>query len=261
MSNTTIFWPNSADALAELVSWVRQAGDIALSYFRKIEQIQFKEDKTFVTQADVEVEAFLVERLRAAYPDYGLIAEEGARGPANPAVPYTWAVDPVDGTTAFTQGVPGWGVAVGLLHRQQPCFGLFYMPLLDDLTCTAFPPERSGLRSEWGPRGFLAVSASSHRNFEFNLPYLRTLGSAGAGLVYTARGSATAAFLPRVRLWDLVAGAAILHQAGGELCYLSGAPIDYAALAQGQQAPESVIAGHPNLLAGLQQAIIRRRRD
>jgi fructose-1,6-bisphosphatase/inositol monophosphatase family enzyme len=147
---------------------------------------------------------------------------------------------------------------VGLLHDDRPCFGLFYMPLLDDMTCTAYPQARSGLRSEWGPRGFLAVSASSHRNFNIDVTYCRALGSASAGLVYTARGSATAAFIPKVRLWDLVAGAAILHQAGGEMRYLSGAAIDYAALRDGQLAPESVIAGHPCLLDGLQQAIQRR---
>jgi myo-inositol-1(or 4)-monophosphatase len=258
MSHPKIFWPGSPEALEELIAWVRQAGQIALGHFKKLEQIQFKEDKTFVTQADLEIEAFIVERLQAAFPDYGLIAEEGARARVDHPAAYTWAIDPVDGTTAFTQGLPGWGVALGLLYQQQPCFGLFYMPLIDDLTCTAFPPEKSGLRSEWRPRGFLAVSASSHRNFEFDVPYVRTLGSAGAGLVYTARGSATAVFLPKVRLWDLVAGAAILAQAGGVLRYLSGAAIDYAALAEGQQAPESAIGGHPRLLDDLQQAIRRR---
>lgn len=258
MTQSELFWPGSAEALEQLMAWVRQAGQIGLKYFEKLDAIHFKPDKTFVTEADLEIEAFLVERLRPAYPDYGLISEEGARSEQSPSSAYTWAIDPLDGTTAFTQGLPGWGIAIGLLCQDKPCFGLFYMPLLDDLTTSNSASTSRALRSTWGPRGFVAVSASSHRNYEFKVGYVRALGSAGAGLIYTARGSATAAFLPKVRLWDLVAGAAILQRAGGELRYLSGAPIDYAVLRDGRLAPDSVIAGHPDLLDELQDAIRRR---
>jgi fructose-1,6-bisphosphatase/inositol monophosphatase family enzyme len=78
----------------------------------------------------------------------------------------------------------------------------------------------------------------------------------GANLVYTARGSAVGAFLTKVRLWDLVAGAAILSRAGGELRYLSGQEIDYLQLLDGNLTPEPIIAGHPLMLEQLQQAIV-----
>jgi fructose-1,6-bisphosphatase/inositol monophosphatase family enzyme len=137
------------------------------------------------------------------------------------------------------------------------------MPLLDDMTYTTDRGQvycngryLEGLvRPDWGQRGFLAVSASAHSDFQIGLKRTRTLGSVGASLVYTARGAATAAFLPKARLWDLVAGAAILIRAGGKLRYLSGRPVDYLDLFDGQLAPEPIIAGHPNVLAELQGAI------
>jgi hypothetical protein len=64
------------------------------------------------------------------------------------------------------------------------------------------------------------------------------------GLVIESWGTQT-------ELWDLVAGAAILARAGGELRYLSGRSIDYVELLDGRLAAEPVIAGHPDLLAEL----------
>ena len=81
------------------------------------------------------------------------------------------------------------------------------------------------------------------------------LGGIGASLVYTARGTAAGAFVPKARLWDLVAGATIVNRAGGELRYRSGRAIDYQALLAGQLAPEPIIAAHPELQTQLRELI------
>jgi myo-inositol-1(or 4)-monophosphatase len=253
---------HSPDTINQVIAWAHQAGQIALRYFKNVD-LQRKPDHTFLTQADLEIEHFLAERIRAAYPDYNVIGEEGARAKNEQLSPNVWTIDPIDGTTAFVQGLPGWGISIGLLHQGRPCFGLFYMPLLDDMTyitdrgqvyCNGRYLEGT-VRMDWGQKGFLAVSASAHSDFQINLKHTRALGSVGASLVYTARGAATAAFLPKARLWDLVAGAAILTKAGGELRYLSGRAVDYLELFNGQLAPEPIIAGHPQVLAELQEAI------
>lgn len=260
---------NPSVEIPQLLTWARQAGQIALHHFKNVETIRHKPDHSFLTQADLEVEHFLVERIRAAYPNLGLISEERARVDKDGSSPSIWVIDPLDGTTAFSQGLPGWGIAIGLLHRGQPCFGLFYMPLLDDMTYTTGFSEvysngcslRQATRLDWDRKGFLAIIASAHRNFQISVPRTRAMGSVGANLVYVARGAATAAFLPKPRLWDLVAGAAILARAGGELRYLSGQSVDYPSLLDGRQVPEPIIAGHPRLLAELQAAIRPRTSD
>jgi len=218
-----------------------------------------KSDCTFLTEADLEIEYFLAERIRSMCPEHNLIGEEGARDDVGVLSPYVWVIDPIDGTTAFVQGLPGWGVSIGLLHQGQPCFGLYYMPLVDDMSYVtsqgeAYCNERNltgAIRSDWGHKAFLAVNATAHFDFQINLKRTRALGSISTNLVYTARGAAAAAFTPKARLWDLVAGAAILTRAGGELRYLSGRSLNYLELLDGRLTTEPIIAGHPNLLADL----------
>jgi myo-inositol-1(or 4)-monophosphatase len=255
------------DSLANLVlqaeSWARQAGQMAMRNFKRVNTVVSKADDTLLTATDLEIEAFLTGKIRAAFPDHNLLAEEGTQ--THQPSPYTWIADPLDGTTAFVRGLPGWGISLGLLDQNQPIFGLYYMPLLDDLTY-ATPQAvywngqrlRQTVSSNWNGNGFLAVNAGAHHDFEIGVPLTRTLGSVSASLVYTARGSATAAFIPRAYLWDLAAGALILTQAGGELRYLSGRSVDLGALRAGQTASEPILAGRLAIIKALSKSIQRK---
>lgn len=243
------------------ITWARQAGEIAMRYFKHVLP-DYKPDQTMLTRADVEIEQFLRAQIRLTYPDHGVIGEEELTDPASLTASYIWVIDALDGTTTYVRGLPGWGISLGLLYAGQPVFGLFYMPLLDDLTYTTVGGIQCGkeflrqcIQPDWRHKGFLAVSSSAHHDFQIDVSRIRALGSVGASLVYTARGSATAALIPKAYLWDLAAGAIILTQAGGELRYLSGQPVDYVSLLDGRLAPEPLIAGHPNILAELAAAI------
>lgn len=261
MTNSNTAWPLSTEQIDQIIGWVRQAGHIALRYFRYTAP-HLKMDQTFVTQADLEIEQFLAEQIRTTFPHHSLIAEEQRWGSIDVERPI-WVLDPLDGTTAFAQGLPGWGISLGLLYQSQPSFGLFYMPLTNDLTYTngqgdVYANEhhlRGAVRQDWSNKGFLAVGANVHREFQLNVPKIRVMGSIGANLAYTARGAAAAALISKAYLWDLVAGAAILARNGGELCYLSGAPVDYGELLDGQRTTEPIIAGHGDILTELQGAI------
>lgn len=261
MSNSNTVWQPSTEQIDQIISWVRQAGHIAMRYFTYTAP-QLKTDHTFVTQADVEIEQFLADKIKTTFPNHSLIAEEQRWGSVDAEQPI-WVLDPLDGTTAYCQGLPGWGISLGLLHRGQPSFGLFHMPLTNDLTYTNGHGEvyanehnlRGAVRRDWSAKGFLAVGANVHREVRLDVPKIRAMGSIGANLVYTARGAAVAAFIPKAYVWDLVAGAAILARVGGELCYLSGQPINYVDLLNGQLASGPIIAGHQNMLNELQKTI------
>ena len=258
----------SPDTVNEVISWARQAGQIALGYFKNVTP-ELKPDNTFLTKADLEIERYLGEQIRGTFPDHHMIGEEGTRDKNRAHSPNVWAVDPIDGTTAFVQGLPGWGISIGLLHQGQPHFGLFYMPLLDDLTYTTAHGDvycngrnlKGRLRSDWADKGFLAIASTSHADFTIKVRRTRALGSIAVNLVYTARGTATATFAPKANLWDVAAGAAILLRVGGELRYLSGRPVDYQQLLSGRLAPEPIIAGHPLVLEDLIEKIRSRRRE
>lgn len=252
----------SAETIDQIITWIRRAGQIARQHFDHITP-QLKPDQTFVTRADLEIERFLSGQIKATFPTHLVIGEEQAKDRRVESAPYVWAIDPIDGTTAFVQGLPGWGISLGLLHRGQPRLGFFYMPLLDDLTYTNHQGEvycnarhlRQTIKRHIGIKDFLAVNASAHSEFKIDFPRTRALGSIGANLVYTARGTSAGAFIPKAHLWDLVAGAAILIGVGGELRYIDGRPADFLELLDGRLTPEPVIAGHPDLQAELRQMI------
>lgn len=242
--------------LTPLPQWLEQAGQLAMVYFRQVVP-QRKSNGSLLTEADLTIERFLISQLQTAYPNIDILAEES--DPTQQQSDFLWTIDPVDGTTAFVHGLPDWGIAVGLLHAGRPVWGMFHMPMLGKTITNG--GERSGkrpfsVRTTWGIKGFLAVSSSSaHRKFNLQVKRFRTVSSVSTALVYVAQGVAAAAFIPKARLWDLVPGMAIIEQAGGEMRYLSGKPVDYQALSDGRITPEPVIAGHRDLLDELQQSI------
>ncbi len=245
--------PIHAIDVVEVQNWARQAGRIARAGFEQA-VASTKSDHTLLTPTDLEIERFLVEHLAARYAEHAIMSEEGARKNSNSS--YTWVIDPLDGTTAFVRGLPIWGIALGLLYEGTPLLGVFYLPLLDDMTC-AWPGQNAvpTVCRTWEHGGFLATSMAAHADFDIAVRRTCAMGSITANLIYTARGTATAAFIPKAYVWDLAAGAAILAQHGGVLRYLSGRPVDWSAMLDGSPAAEPLVAGHPELLPDLCTAI------
>ncbi len=115
--------------LDEVRSWAERAGKIAMSHFRRL-NVRRKADRSLVTQADVEIEQFITERISATYPEHGIIGEEHTQQDLDR--PFVWAIDPVDGTSAFVAGLASWGVSLGLLHNRQSYAGVIYLPMTSD---------------------------------------------------------------------------------------------------------------------------------
>lgn len=229
---------------------VRAAGEIALQHFRRVTASR-KADNTLVTIADRQVETFLRDALGQAFPADSLLGEElGIRGGHTGRM---WAIDPIDGTAAYAAGLPVWGVSVGILEDWDPVAGIFYLPLLDELYISHGQdalfngqPICVDGSHHIDDESFLSVTSAAHREFRISFAgKTRALGSTAANLCYVARGTAVAALIGRPSLWDIAGVLPILRVAGGELRYLSGHPLDLAALADGRRCPHPVLAGAP----------------
>src|SRR5690242_950143 len=96
--------------LTELATIAREAGALLMTYFDKNITIEYKGDVDLVTAADRNSEKLIVERLRAAWPEHGIVGEEGTR--TNPDAVYRWLVDPLDGTTNFAHGYPVFCISI-----------------------------------------------------------------------------------------------------------------------------------------------------
>jgi histidinol phosphatase-like enzyme (inositol monophosphatase family) len=117
-----------AERLAAALPIVEAAGEHALRYFRQPLDVENKLGTGFdpVTVADREVEALIRQRLLALWPDSSVEGEEAGLTPGTS--PWSWIVDPIDGTRAFISGMPAWGVLLGLRHEGQPVGGLVCQP-------------------------------------------------------------------------------------------------------------------------------------
>jgi fructose-1,6-bisphosphatase/inositol monophosphatase family enzyme len=247
-------------------AWAEEAGQIALGYFNVVEA-RTKADRSLVTAADEEIETLLRRRIEDAFPEHGIIGEEQGISPGD--AEYCWAIDPIDGTSSFVQGLPIWGISIGLLRRDQPVLGCFFMPLLGewyevDLDGPATfngTPITVASGDLLHPDAWIGIPSNSHRRYTIDFPgKTRSLGSMAAYLCYVARGTAIGALIGRPKIWDVAAGLAILFRAGGTIQQIgTGADLNLAEMLAGRLPERPLIAGSPAALDLLRHRI--RRRD
>jgi len=100
-----------------------------LPRFRRV-AAETKADGSPVTEADRAAEGVIRETLRASHPDFAILGEEmGAEGP--PDRP-TWVIDPIDGTIAFSRGIPLFATLIALVEEGEPRLGLIDLPTLGE---------------------------------------------------------------------------------------------------------------------------------
>ena len=109
----------------------REAGTLALTYFRSLADlpVEKKGHLDLVTEADRQVEALLIARLKKAFPDDGIFGEEGGEIPGTSG--RIWVIDPIDGTFNFVRGGQNWAISIGLYEKRRPVFGVIHAPVRD----------------------------------------------------------------------------------------------------------------------------------
>lgn len=188
-----------------------------------------KADGSLVTQSDKWADGELRRRLQQALPSHGVLSEEGTH--VFPEQDFCWIIDPIDGTTNFTRGVPLWGISLGLLYQGTPVFGHVYMPTLNQ-RFHGFFMGASGLT---GPSGafldgesiytsndaaagsqFFSLCARSLKVLQKPFPCkIRMLGVATYNLLTVAAGISLGAVEATPKIWDIAAVWAITRAAGG----------------------------------------------
>jgi myo-inositol-1(or 4)-monophosphatase len=208
------------DLLNRARQWGREAGLQLLQWHGRA-ATEEKSDGSVVTEADRAVDAFISGQIRACFPDHAVLSEEGAT--TYDGQPFTWVIDPLDGTNNYALGVRYWGCSIGVLAAGVPVVGVLVMP---------------GLEAEfWAVRGqgaflngvrlgdlpgvvsernsFVALCSRSWRYLEVSLPQKpRILGSAAYDLAAVAQGIAVASIQIAPHIWDLAAGWLLVQEAG-----------------------------------------------
>ncbi len=228
------------EAEAVCIEAVREAAALLKTYFRAPLDVAFKEkgEQSPVTEADQRSEAMLREALARAFPDHGIIGEE-QDDVVNAGADYIWFLDPLDGTTNFTAGLPAFAISMGLCFRGTPVLGVVMVPWEG--------PDGTIFRAHQGGGAYCNDVAMQIAPAEvpagtrlFSMPFwalgqyrigrrslvrggnIRANGSIAYELVYAARGSYQFSIISGAKLWDMVAGAVLVREAGGDVLCCNG---------------------------------------
>jgi histidinol-phosphatase len=121
--------------LATGAAIARKAGALALEIREGNLGIETKSDESPVTIADRACEKLIVEELQRAFPEDGLLGEEGAARESSNG--RKWIIDPIDGTRDFIRGTRAWSVLIGLEEHGEIVAGFTYLPATEEMFSAA----------------------------------------------------------------------------------------------------------------------------
>ena len=198
---------------------------------------RWKSDGTRVTPVDVAISENIFRDLAAEFPDDQYFSEESSNltAPAPLTSRFAWVLDPIDGTNNFALGISHCAIALALVDRGQPVYGVVYdlsrRTLLQggpgfgvrdgDRTAhvTTAAPRPESLVGLHSPVDKALVPLADAVLGRFKV---RALGSATLHLAYVAAGLLDGAVDYNVKIWDLAAAIPLLRAAGGDICFLNG---------------------------------------
>ncbi len=225
--------------LQRAVHAARAAGEIALRHFHAKSDWWDKSPGNPVGVADLEVDAYLKERLTAAHPDDGWLSEETADTVDRLGKRRVWIVDPIDGTRDFIRGRDGWCVSVALAVDGVVTVAVLAAPVRGQLFVAAKGrgAHRDGVRLRVSGRTALPgvrlpIDAPNLAASFWPSPWpgeaVEKPNSLALRIAKVAADEADAWVEGRsVAEWDVAAAALILSEAGGTITDRTGAPLTF----------------------------------
>ena len=234
---------NQRSLLAWVEREVRRCRPIALRSFRSPSlRVERKADQSPVTMADRRIDERLRKVIARTFPGEGILGEEFGRTGHGDSY---WTIDPIDGTRAFSRGLPSWGIMVGRVERGRATLGVVDYPAIG--TTLGVAPgvrayERTGSRAIALPRPRSVRSIGEAAIFHGGLrwwparpamrrfirlvrgTYLERAYGDCYGYLWVLRGRADAMIDYGVKPWDLVPFAALARATGRLFTDFSGRP-------------------------------------
>ena len=229
----------------------RAGGEVARSRFGTEQLVRRKSDGSEVSAADEEAQDAVVAAIRAQRPDDVFVAEEtpagdGGQLPAPIANDdcLCWVIDPIDGTRNYVRGIPIYACSVGAMYGGVPVAGAIYVPCIDRMysASSSEPLLVNGAvhalrnladRQAAGLSSRLVVGLPSTPTgdcVDLAQRWLgrfvgRNFGSTALHLAMVAAGELDGMLADGAKLWDIAAGWALVHSAGGKITGLKGEPV------------------------------------
>jgi myo-inositol-1(or 4)-monophosphatase len=221
----------------QVVELSEEVGDFIYTESRVFDRTRIEQKTGFnnlVSYVDKESERRIVTALQKMLPGSGLIGEEGTsiKGTND----YTWIIDPLDGTTNFTHGLPPFAISIGLARNEKVELGIVYEVNLKECFHGSLD---TGAFCNGKPIRVSAIDSLSSALLATGFPYymfdkmdaylgiirkfldethgIRRLGSAAVDLAYVASGRLEGFFEYNLNAWDVAAGTFLVEMAGGKV--------------------------------------------
>jgi fructose-1,6-bisphosphatase/inositol monophosphatase family enzyme len=217
----------------------KEAEVIALKYFSFEIETTWKEDNTPLTKADTEINDLVIKRINENYPEHSIYGEEKSEIKENSK--YIWVCDPIDGTMAFSCGIPTFVLSIALVEQSNgmPILGLINDPVMKTMYWAyknggayrngkkIYVPNNTTLKNT-----YLNTAASGKSVGFSNIPLIKTLSEIKCsvmkfpsfiyGGIQVANGKYIGAVFFKEYGHDVAALKIITEEAGGKVTDLNG---------------------------------------
>jgi fructose-1,6-bisphosphatase/inositol monophosphatase family enzyme len=259
------------NSVENLLNCIKTAGEMAIEEQRVMNFFDrgYKDDGSVVTLSDKKIDDYLFECVANLYPDANIITEETTR-PFSPQKPYTFAIDPIDGTDMYSQGMSGWCVSLGLLNdKLLPIAGIIYSPSLKLLFFADVGKEatvngkhivlRSSSDASLASSNIM-VPATIHKQADLRKypGRIRSIGSAALHLCFPLiyPGMFAAIESRGAHIWDIAGAHAINLSLGSDFELCDGRQIDYSLLVNGSVVGSLILAGSKQRVDVLRNLVV-----
>ncbi|MEM6381341.1 MAG: inositol monophosphatase family protein [Pseudomonadota bacterium] len=242
----------------------KRAGQLALDYYSNRDSLEIETKASaldLVSIADRAVEDLIRDGIKAAFPDDGIVGEEG--GAASGSSGYTWIIDPIDGTVPFLMGLPHWCVVIAVAKGSETLVGIIEVPCIGEHFAAR---KGQGARLNSSPlkldpskrinQVLVAVGANDRADRAVVTSIMDGLlasggmfyrnGSGANMLANVAAGRLGGYIEPEMNSWDAVAGLLMIDEAGGVIQPFAA-----------DQAPGPVLGAAPGVWNDLEAIAIR----
>ncbi|MBY5937699.1 3'(2'),5'-bisphosphate nucleotidase CysQ [Marinobacter nauticus] len=221
--------------LPDVIKIADEASEKVLHIYQSDFKVNYKEDHSPITAADIASHDIIVKGLRQISRDIPILSEEGAEIPWEERKKWRrfWLIDPIDGTKDFTQRTGEFTVNIAMIEDGEPVMGVVTAPALKE-AFWGIKGEGAHMRDRTGrvhrirvaePKDTLRVVASKNHLNEETRAFIEALGShetvqAGSSLKFCRIAEGHADIYPRMgptSEWDTAAAHAVLVAAGGKV--------------------------------------------
>ena len=208
----------------------KKAGDAIMKIYVRDFEIEYKEDKSPLTEADIKANEIICSSLKKLYPNIPIMSEENKEEEyaIRKKWTYYWCIDPIDGTKEFIKRNGEFTVNIALIHKNRPVLGVVYAPAILDMY---FAKEGEGAFKNALPlprdienEKYIVVASKSHlsqetKDFVDNIQTSKKkkLTSIGSSLKLCLVAEGKADIYPRLAPtmeWDTAAAHAIVLESG-----------------------------------------------